>query len=62
MIDTIQLLARVALAATILTVTALAVLNHGQRAPSRVVNAWQVACIAAAEATLIGLAGGWGIW
>lgn len=62
MTDTIQLIARIALAAILLGSLAFAVMKHRTTAPARLINAWHVAAAVGVEAVLIGLAGGWGTW
>lgn len=61
-IDTIELIARIALAAILLASLTFAVAKHRTTAPARLINAWHVAGALGAEAILIGLAGGWGLW
>lgn len=62
MTDTIQIIARIALAAILLGSVAVAVWKHGNTAPARQINAWHVVGAVGVEALLIGLAGGWGTW
>ena len=59
---TIQLIARIALAAILLSSLAVAVWMHGKTVPQRRFNAWHLVGTVTAEAVLIGMAGGWGTW